>query len=233
MPQRVIFVVIHGEPSQFTAQWDQLAALSLRGSVANGAAARATLFSAPWIQAVAAARLSRVTLGTDWRDAAPVRSRTLAVFAQHGKWNCLPASSEARIATLLEKAMPLAATKKLAAAEPWDLLGISLPLPADTDAFAAELAQFLAAQPADVATVITLCGSDSAKWLCHTQGLAPGDGGERSINDVLATVLGLLGVDAPPELNGSRLEATIDKISGYSVDDEKEIQKRLEDLGYL
>ncbi len=234
MPQRVIFVVVHGEPSDFTAQWQQLSVHSLSGTVLAGASARGRLFSAEWIQAVAAARLSRVTVGTDWRDAAPVRSRALAVFTENGKWRCLQPSSEARVAaTLAALPTPLSVAQKLSAEEPWDLLGISLPLPADAEMFAKDLATFLAAQPTDVGTVITLCGMSDAKWLCHTQGLKSGDGGERPIEDVLATVLAWLNVEAPATLKGARLESTVDRASGYSVEDEKEIQKRLEDLGYL
>ena len=234
MPQRVIFVVIHGDPSQFAPQWQQLAAHSLHGTIAGGGEPRATIFSAAWIQALTAAKLSRVTLGTDWRDAAPVRSRTLAVFTQDGSWHALPASSEARISTqLAQVTTPLAAAQKLAAEEPWDLLGVSLPLPQDVQTFAADLAQFLAAQPADVGTLMTLCGGDDTRWLCHTPGIAPGDGGEHSINDLLVTALAWLNVEVPATLSGTRLESSAPKSSGYSEQDEKEIQKRLEDLGYL
>jgi hypothetical protein len=234
MPQRVIFVVIHGAPSQFAPQWQQLAAHSLHGTISGGGDPRAVVFSADWLQALAAAKLSRVTIGTDWRDAAPVRSRTLAVFTQDSRWRALPASSEARISTQLEQlTTPLAVAQKLATEEPWDLLGVSLPLPQEVDAFAQELAKFLAAQPADVGTVMMLCGGNDTRWLCHTPGIAPGDGGERPIDDVLITALAWLNVEAPQSLKGARLESSASKPAGYSEQDEKEIQKRLEDLGYL
>ena len=249
MSHRAILAVIETEPSVFNPHWDQLAARSLHGALSSGDSTRKALFNPAWLRAISSARLSQLLVGQEWLDAAPARFRSIAVSDDAAGWRCMPASTKIRVERMFDDAKlktdspsPLrriAAAAVLAENEPWDFLALSLPIPSgssagDVELVARGLASFLARQPADIASaVLLLAGESQSRWLLHTPSVAPATADGHPAQDVVATVLGWLNVEPPADFKGKSIELAAQAPNVYSADDEKEIQKRLEDLGYL
>ena len=248
MPQRVILIVLDSPQSDFSAQWEQLAARSLHGDLVYDDSARAALFNPEWLHAIASARMSKILIGNEWRETTPARFRCVAVGEDGDRWLCVPSSAQSRIDRLFQDAsIPSsaagapAALRRIAVAallaenEPWDFLTVCLPIPSgdSADAIARELAAFLTRQPADAAIVTVLFAGKNSRWLCHTPGCAPAAAGPQTIQNVIATALACLTVPLPGNLRGTPVALGEAPSNPYSADDEREIQKRLEDLGYL
>jgi hypothetical protein len=245
MPQRAILIVVDSPALDFSAQWEQLAARSLHGELTFDDAARAALFNPGWLHAIASARLSKILIGNEWRETTPARFRCIALGEEGEHWRCTPASAQPRVERLLQDAKipaaaPIASHRIAAAAllaenEPWDFLTVCLPIPSagSADAIAQDLASCLTRQPADAAIVALLLAGANSRWLCHTPGAAAAAGSAQSIQNIIATVLSALNVQPPESLQGTPIKIGAAASNPYSVEDEREIQKRLEDLGYL
>jgi len=244
MGQRVLFFVVAGESDEVpdaAAFRDQ----SLRtGSLPATPDAQALLLDRRFFEALSAARLTLCAIGREWIPALPERFRGVAVAENRSGWQVAPASAAERVKSwLADSGAATAAQRRLDAAasailnEPWDLFALWVPVKeaAATAHVTEQLRKLMVSQTADVVVIaVFLPKSGSGSWLLRspsgeTAALPP-----HLAEDILPTVLFALGAPVPEGLHGTPLNLEQEqKPAGYSPEDEREIQRRLEDLGYL
>jgi hypothetical protein len=221
---RVFCFVIESLAGEVPSQWDSLAGSCLHGTLGPAAEgendARRAILDPSWIKAVTSSRLSVVAVGEEWKAALPPRFRGKFVGNEAG------GSISQRLSQL----------EHCNANEPWELLSVWLPVSSSDADQLDTLRKFIGNLPPDIGSIGVLFNpksKSSSQWLCSAAKMQAADAGPRPIEDVLVTMLAWLGVTPPKPFKGSRLEIAPEKTSGYSPAEEREIQKRLEDLGYL
>jgi hypothetical protein len=221
---RVFCFVIDNQASDVSQPWDALAGSCLHGTLTSSDDIRRAVIDPAWIKAVTDSKLAVVLVGEEWKPALPPRFRG----------TCAGDASDPLAKRLTD-------VENFSLNEPWELLAVWLPVssPSDTNSLTA-IRPFLTKLPPDVGVIGVLLDNPKSKiqnpksnWLCSAPKLAASDAGPRPIQDVLVTMLAWLGVNPPKPFKGERLELSPEKTSGYSPAEEREIQKRLEDLGYL
>ncbi|MGD0089404.1 MAG: hypothetical protein ABSE73_05740 [Planctomycetota bacterium] len=144
--------------------------------------------------------------------------------------------ASAREAEHTSSALRLAnAALQLVLNEPWDVFALWLALEKqELSAASGPVGRLLALLTPDVAVCgVLLNGLQGSRWAMRT--LQPGGPlPTRPAADIAATLLRTLGIGAPPALPGVAVDLdSAPSPSGYKPEEERAIQKRLEDLGYL
>jgi hypothetical protein len=90
-------------------------------------------------------------------------------------------------------------------------------------------------QTADVVVIaVFLATSGRGSWLLRTPSNETAALAPHSVADIPPTILSALGVPLPQGLLGTPLDLEQERTpAGYRPEDEREIHKRLKDLGYL
>jgi len=185
-------------------------------------------------------------VGNEWLGALPRRFCGLAVGENPRGFKALPRARAAHALSLLE-GLPggvgeavslrrLNVAEKLILCEPWDVLSLWLPLlEPDSPQAGKKLSEILAWLTPDIAVCgVLLGGAQNCRWFWRLQGGSGGALPPRPVADVLPTLLSVLGISTPPALQGTPVDlGKAGASSGYTPEDERAIQKRLEDLGYL
>lgn len=130
----------------------------------------------------------------------------------------------------------LQAARQLALNEPWDAFALWLSLQqAEFPAAGERLRELLALLTPDIAVCgLLLGGPQASRWSWRSQQAGGGPLPTRPAEDIPATVLKALGIKTPPHLPGMAVDfSDAGRPGGYTPQEEREIQKRLEDLGYL
>ena len=129
----------------------------------------------------------------------------------------------------------LSAALQLVLNEPWDVFALCLALEEQQLAAAREpLRRLLSLLTPDIAVCgVLLNGPLGSRWAMRTQqpgGPLPA----RPVEDIAPTLLRTLGISAPPALPGVAVDLdSAVSAPGYTPEEERAIQKRLEELGYL
>jgi hypothetical protein len=247
MAQRALFLVIDSE-SRHASDWFA----GLLPHARHGALTAATLADAMvylrnrcFLDTVRSEHVL-CAVGDEWNCHLPRNFHGVFLSQRQRGWKVFPVECRDRILRLLQytpvadRMTPgirrLEGAAQLARNEPWDIFALWLPLDiAGLEPAGVQLKELVRLLTPDIA-VCAVLRSESAgcRWFLRTP-----DGGSdalptRPIEDVPATLLKLLEIPVPSALPGKALDLNVaSKPSGYTVDEEREIQKRLEDLGYL
>ncbi|MCY3024569.1 MAG: hypothetical protein NTW87_36810 [Planctomycetota bacterium] len=247
MAQRALFLVVDS-PAPHAGEWFAgLLPRARHGRLTSTTLSDATahLRNRCFLDAVRSERILCV-VGDEWSRHLPRVFRGVFVSPRRRGWKVFPAKCRDRIERLLQNTPATdrtpPATRRLDAAaqlmlnEPWDFFSLWLSLSDAGLAPAGEQVKELVNRltPDIAVCAVLLSESSGCRWLLRTQS----GGGEvlppRPIEDVLPTLLGVVGVTVPSALPGKPLDLNAaGKPSGYTAEEEREIQKRLEDLGYL
>jgi hypothetical protein len=256
MSQRAFFLVIVTESSQACDWLGGLVPQARSGPLVASADPSASLAHGVFFDALFASRRVVCAVGNEWLGALPRRFRGLFVGgnARGLSPKVLPRVHAARVRSMLaglgkletrnqkrETCVApglrrLSVAQQLVLCEPWDVFTLWLLLPeADLPQAGQKLSEIFSLLTPDIAVCgVLLSGAQQCHWFCRVQGGSGGPLPPRPVEDVLPTLLTVLGISVPPALPGTPLDLEKAVASpGYTPEDERAIQKRLEDLGYL
>jgi hypothetical protein len=197
------------------------------------------------LEALSAKRIL-CAIGREWLVQVPNQFCGVMISNRdEGRWKVLPQDAEERVRKCLSRqsescaALPsarrAAAAVRLTLNEPWDVLALWLtPVDAELRPTGEQLRRLLKVLTPDIAVcaVLLLPGND-AYWWWREKGAETGDLPNASVEAVVPTLLRAIGVPIPPQLGQPVDLLQTPQNSGYTSAEEREIQKRLEDLGYL
>lgn len=237
MAQRVFFFVIG--PDSADAWFPQLAANASAGPLELSADAAKRLCDPQFARALTDANLAFCAVGSEFVCAMPQTISGVALAAGQSGWEILPAEDAERIRMIMpslaggagdsSETRLLKAAAQLALNEPWDVFALWLPKLSHVE----RLAEIIAWQTPDVAICGVSLSEAQSCWFCRLRGVTAHPLPLRPVEDVLPTVLTLAGAIPPPGLPGTPCDFRAAAAPDYSPQDEKEIQKRLEALGYI
>jgi hypothetical protein len=240
MAQRAFFFVVSTEAPAAGAWFERLLPQACGGPLAPSADAAASLQRPAFFGTLAAARLTLCAVGKEWSGSLPRRFHGVGLAEAGGtvRRQCPPSAMEKRshcLRTVAPGLRRLDAAARVVLNEPWDCFVLWLPLAeADLAPAGERLRDLLATLTPDIAVCGVLLSTQDSRWLWRVHGASAGTLPPRPVADVLPTVLKTLGLPVPAALPGSIAElAGAARVSGYTPQEEREIQKRLEDLGYL
>lgn len=222
---RVLLIISEGGAGEAAG----VEALPRAGVVSGPLSAAADSQAVPvLLESVLRAGATMCLVGAEWLAHAGTL-RGVAVAYNGNGLRVLPDAAAERVRRLCGPAQHhVALAEMLILNEPWDLFALWLKR---DDAVETDVLHRLAAEQTADVTVIAI---SSTAWVVRAAGAPSQTMPACRFEDLLATALASLGAPIPEALGATPLALNQPAASGgYTTEDERVIQQRLEDLGYL